>query len=92
MVKQRKPLYTGVHKPIERKQIRVTNQNGGKHSQLYEENKGTHEHFSATKTNTNTHINELFDNNCHIPDLVQNISRKNGELNLIEWLTKHPTF
>ena len=38
-----------------------------------------HEHQNATNTNTN----ELFDKNCHIPDLVQDILRKKWWLELV---------
>ena len=46
----------------------------------------------ATKTTPNIHRHGLFDINCHIPDLVQDILRKNCELNLVLWLVKPPAY
>ena len=45
-----------------------------------------------TKRQYNTHRNELWDDNCHFPDLVQDILRKKGELNLVLGLAKPSVF
>ena len=39
-----------------------------------------------------THKNEMLYNNDHFPELVQDILRKNGGLNLVLWLAKPPAF
>ena len=60
---------------IEENQIRITNQNRGKHINYKKKTKEQPEHRGATKTNANTYRKELIDNNCHIPNLVHDIKR-----------------
>ena len=66
-------------------QIRFTNWNKENTSTLKK-------HWSATKTNNNLHRNALIDYNYHIIDLVQDISIKNGWLNLVLLLAKHSAY
>ena len=47
---------------------------------------------NKNKRQCNTHKKELLDHMCHFPDLVQDILRKNGGLNLVLWLAKPPAF
>lgn len=71
----------------EKRQIRISNQTLGKTTIVGKQMK-QHEDRSATKTITNKHRNELY--YCHIPDLVQEIWRKNYGSNQILWLATPP--
>ena len=60
----------------------------GKHFNYKRKIKEQKDNGSSTETNTNIHRNaiELFDKNCHIPDIL----RKKSGLNLVLWLAKPP--
>lgn len=55
-----------IHKPIEKKQIMVTNCYRGKHTNHKRKTEEQQENSSATKSYPRIHRNELFKNNCHI--------------------------
>ena len=61
------------HKSIERNNSGLQTKTEGNTSTTVRENKETIETMKCNKTNANIHRNELFDNSCHMHDLVQDI-------------------